>query len=472
MPETLTPDICVIGGGTGGVTAAKAAAGLGATVVLVERHLVGAHAGGVRSKALVAAGRRAALVREAADFGVTTAGIEVEFARVRQRLRDAAAAIAPADRPERLAALGIRIVQGAGRFKDRRTVTVGDDVEIRARKFIVATGAAPTMPAIPGLDSGPYLTAEMVLDLNELPPQLIVVGGEPIGLELAQAMRRLGSAVTVLAPEAPLAGEDPEAVAIVLAQLEREGVTVRSGAAVSGIAHTGGSVRVSFAAGGEALTVDGSHLLVSTGRRPRLDGLDLEAAHVKHDATGIVVNRELRTSNRRIFAIGDVAAGHGNSAQAAAYHASVGTGNALAGRKMPANDAHVPRVIYTEPELAQVGLTEEQARAAKLAIRLVRWPYYDNDRAQAELAVQGHIKIVTNSKGIVLGVTIVGSHAGELIGAWSPAVAHGLNLSVFADLVLPYPTLSEISKNAAMAGAAPRLTRSWVRRIMAFLKRG
>ncbi|MFN3658719.1 MAG: dihydrolipoyl dehydrogenase family protein [Pseudolabrys sp.] len=470
MSETLTPGICVIGGGTGGIAAARASAALGVATVLVERHMVGAHSGGVRSKALAAAGRRAALVREAADFGVKAPAVEVDFARVRQHLREAAAATAPNDAPERLAALGIRVIQGAAKFKDRRTVTVGDEIEIRARRFVIATGSLPAVPPIPGLDSGPYLTAEMVLDLNELPRHIVVIGGEPIGLELAQALRRLGSNVTVLTPKAPLADDDPEAAAIVLAQLEREGVAIRSGVTVTGVGHVGERVSVGIDSDGKAESVDGSHLLVAAGRRPHIDGLDLEAAHIRHDVTGILVNRELRTSNRRVFAIGDVAAGHPNSAQAAAYHASLVIQRTLLGHRVSANDTLAPRVTYTEPELAQVGLTEAQARAAGLTIRLVRWPYHDNDRAQAERAGRGHIKIVTDRKGVVLGATIVGSHAGELIGAWSPAVAHGLNLGVFADLVLPYPTLSEMGKNAAMDFAAPRLTRSWVRRIISFIR--
>ena len=222
-------------------------------------------------------------------------------------------AIAPTDSAERFSGLGVRVIKGHAKFKDHRTVIVGDDYEIRARRFVIATGSAPACPPIPGLDEGPYLTNETVFDLAERPDSLIIIGAGPIGLEMAQAFRRLGSAVTVLEAAMPLAKDDPECAAIVLDQLDREGIVIRSGVSVTRVKHANGRVSVTLAGAGSEETVEGHALLVATGREPTTDGLDLDAAGIKYGRAGIQVNKRLKTSNRRVYAIGDVAAGQCSS---------------------------------------------------------------------------------------------------------------------------------------------------------------
>ncbi len=473
MAETLKSDICVIGGGSGGLSVAAAAAAFGVPVVLIERHKMGGdclNTGCVPSKALLAVAKRAETMRAAAAFGVTAQAVDVDFAKVHDHVQHVISAIAPANSAERFGGLGVRVIKGHAKFKDRRTVIVGDDAEIRARRFVIATGSTPGLPPIPGLDEGPYLTNETVFDLTKRPDSLIIIGAGPIGLEMAQAFRRLGSAVTVLEAAVPLVKDDPECAAIVLDQLDREGIIIHSGVNVTRVKHVGGRVSVTFAGSGSEETVEGHSLLVATGRKPTTDGLDLEAAGIKYDRTGIQVNKRLKTSNRRVYAIGDVAAGQLQFTHAANYHAGLVIRNALFRLRSKVNSDLVPWVTFTEPELAQTGLTEVQARARKLKFRVLRWPYHDNDRAQAERETHGHIKVITGRKGKILGATIVGAQAGELIAMWTLALAQGLNIRALTGIVLPYPTLSEIGKRAAIDYFTPSLTSPWVRRIIAWLR--
>ena len=259
------------------------------------------------------------------------------------------------------------MIHGHAKFKDRNTVVAGE-IEIRARRFVIATGSRPAVPPIPGLDSGPYLTNESIFDLKERPEHLIIIGAGPIGLEMAQAFRRLGSSVTVLEAAQPLANDDPECAAIVLDRLEREGVIIRSGVNVIGVAHAGPSVTVTIDTAGAEQTITGGHLLVATGRTPTVDGLDLDAAGIRHSGAGIAVNRKLKTSNRRVYAIGDCAAGQLQFTHAANYHAGLVIRNALFRIPVRVNNSAVPWVTYTEPELANTGLTEAQARARRIKI--------------------------------------------------------------------------------------------------------
>jgi pyruvate/2-oxoglutarate dehydrogenase complex dihydrolipoamide dehydrogenase (E3) component len=472
MAETLAPDICVIGGGPGGLSVAAAAAAFGVPTVLVERRKMGGdclNTGCVPSKALLAAAKRAMATRKAGVFGLDVPNIGVNFAKVHDRVHTVIAAVAPTDSAERFTGLGVRVIHDHAKFKDRKTVMAGD-VEIRARRFVIATGSAPAVPPIPGLDSGPFLTHESIFDLKERPEHLIIIGAGPVGLEMAQAFRRLGSSVTVLEAVRPLANDDPECVAVLLVCLEREGVVIRSGLNVIGIAYAGATVTATIEAGGAEQTITGSHLLIATGRRPMIDGLDLDAAGVRYDHSGIVVNRKLKTSNRRVYAIGDCAAGHPPLTHAANYHAGLVIRNALFRLPVRVNNSVVPWATFTDPELAHTGLTEAQARARRVKIRIARWPYNDNDRAQTEGDTRGHIKIITTRKGKIVGATIIGAQAGELIAMWTLAIAQGLNIRVVTDLVLPYPTLSELGKRAAIDFFTPSLTSPWVRRIIGWTR--
>jgi pyruvate/2-oxoglutarate dehydrogenase complex dihydrolipoamide dehydrogenase (E3) component len=473
MAETLKPDICVIGGGSGGLSVAAVAAAFGVPTVLIEKHKMGGdclNTGCVPSKALLAAAKRAQLMQNAGAFGVTAQGVTIDFAKVHDHVHGVIAAIAPTDSVERFAGLGVQVIQGQAKFKDSRTVVVGDQYEIRARRFVVATGSTPAVPPISGLDQGRYLTNETIFDLSERPKHLIVIGAGPIGVEMAQAFRRLGSAVTVLEAMQPLAKDDPECAAIVLGCLEREGVVIRSGVKVVRVTHASGSVTATLEGSEGDESVEGTHLLVATGRKATVDGLDLDAAGIRYDSAGILVNKRLKTSNRRVYAIGDAAAGQLQFTHAANYHAGLVTRNALFRLPVRVNNDVVPWVTYTEPELAQTGLTEAVARQRGIKIRILRWPYHDNDRAQAERETRGHIKVITKRNGKIIGATIVGAQAGELIATWGLAVAQGLNIRAFTGIVLPYPTLSEIGKRAAIDFFTPSLTSPWVRRIIAWLR--
>jgi len=473
MVEKLTPDICVIGGGSGGLSVAAAAAAFGVPVVLIERHKMGGdclNTGCVPSKALLASARRAETMRRSGAFGVTAQHVTVDFRAVHDHVHGVIDAIAPTDSIERFTGLGVRVITGQAVFKDRRTVTVGEDVEIRARRFVIATGSTPAAPPIPGLQDGPFFTNESLFNLTQRPKHLLIIGGGPIGLEMAQGFRRLGSEVTVLEAVAPLAKDDPECAAIVLAQLEREGIAVRSGVKVTKVATTVGTATATIETADGEEVIEATHLLIATGRKASVDGLGLEAAGVRHDGSGIAVNRKLKTSNGRIYAIGDVAAGQPQFTHAANYHAGLVIRNALFRLPVRVNKDAVPWVTYTEPELAQTGITEAEARKRGINIRILRWPYHDNDRAQADGLTHGHIKVIVTRKGRILGATIVGAQAGELIATWTLAIAQGLNIRALTGIVLPYPTLSEIGKRAAMDFFSPSLTRPLVRRIIGWLR--
>ncbi|MDB5599948.1 MAG: dihydrolipoamide dehydrogenase [Xanthobacteraceae bacterium] len=475
MPELLTPDICVIGAGSGGLSVAAAAAAFGVPVVLVEKGRMGGdclNTGCVPSKALIAAARHMKIIEDAAHFGIKTARASVDFEKVHAHVHSVIAAIAPNDSKERFTGLGVRVIEGAAKFKDRFTVEVGD-IEIKARRFVVATGSTAAIPPIPGLADTPFLTNESVFDLTALPKHLLVIGGGPIGMELAQAFRRLGSQVTVLEASKPLAKDDAECAAIVLDQLAREGVVIRAGVTIQSVKAPKGKtpkieVTIDGAAGPE--TLDGSHLLIAAGRRATVDGLDLEAAGIEYSARGIKIDKGLRTTNKRVYAVGDVAGGP-QFTHAANYHAGLVIRNALFRLPVKARAEDIPWVTFTEPELAQVGLTEAEATKRRLKFNVLRWPYHENDRAQAERETHGHIKVITDRRGRILGATIVGAQAGELISTWTLAISQRLNIRAFTGFVVPYPTLAEIGKRAAITFFTPSLTRRWVRRIIGLLRR-
>jgi pyruvate/2-oxoglutarate dehydrogenase complex dihydrolipoamide dehydrogenase (E3) component len=471
--EILKPDICVIGGGSAGLSVVAAAAAFGVSVVLVERDRMGGdclNTGCVPSKALLAAAKHAHAMRGGGPFGVTAAGVDVDFAKVRAHVQSVIAAIAPIDSAERFTGLGVRVIKGHATFKDRRTVGVDGKIEIRARRFVIASGSAPALPPILGLGGGPCLTNETIFDLDVLPAHLIVIGGGPIGMELAQAFRRLGSAVTVCEATRPLGKDDPECAAIVCDQLERDGVVLRSGVKVTSVAYATGKVTLSLDGANGEEQIEGTHLLVATGRAPTVDGLNLDNARIKYDSHGIGVAKNLKTSNKRVYAIGDCAAGQLQFTHAANYHAGLVIRNALFRLPVKVNNDAVPWVTYTEPELAQTGLSEAEARKRGLKFRILRWPYHDNDRAQTERMTHGHIKVITSSKGAILGVTIVGAQAGELITTWTLAIAQKLNIRAMTGIVMPYPTLSEIGKRAAIDFFSPSLTKPMVRRIIGWLR--
>jgi pyruvate/2-oxoglutarate dehydrogenase complex dihydrolipoamide dehydrogenase (E3) component len=429
--------------------------------------------GCVPSKAMIAAGKRAETFRSSARFGIKEAKPNVEFDQVNDHIHRVIDSIAPNDSKERFTGLGVRVIEGAARFRDTRTVVVGaaDDIkfEIKARRFVIATGSSPVVPTISGLDNVPYLTNENVFQTRERPKHLIIIGGGPIGLELAQAFRRLGSEATVLEVAQPLGKEDPECATTVLDALAREGITIRSGVKVERVRQLRQRLEVVLAGATEE-TIQGSDLLIAAGRQPNVAGLDLEAARVKHGTQGIVINKRFGTTNKRIYAIGDVT-GMPQYTHVANHQAGLLIRHLLFRLPIKLNMDEIPRVTFTDPELAHVGLTDEQARVQHGDIRVLRWGYQDNDRAQADGATRGHIKVITDPKGLILGATIVGAVAGEQINAWTLAINHGLNIRAFAELVVPYPTYKEIGKRAAITFFTPRLTTNWMKRILNLLRR-
>ena len=474
MAEQLTPDICVIGAGSGGLSVAAAAAAFGVPVVLIERGKMGGDClnyGCVPSKALLAAAKRAHLLEEAEPFGVKVQRAKIDFLDVHAHVESVIRAIAPNDSKERFGGLGVRVIEGSAAFKDRRTVVVGDRYPIKARRYVIATGSSPMAPPIPGLNNTPHLTNETIFELTQCPRHLIVIGGGPIGLELAQAHRRLGADVTVLEAATPLAKDDPECAAIVLDQLACDGVVIRAGVKITRVERARARVRVIVAAeNGSEEIVEGSHLLVATGRRANVKGLNLKAAGVTHEDRGIKVDKRLRTTNRKIYAIGDVVLGGLQFTHVANYHAGLVIRNALFRLPVNADAGVISWVTYTDPELAHVGLREEAARERHGAIRVLRWPFHENDRAQTERETHGHIKVVTTARGHIVGATMVGSHAGELITTWSLAISQKMTVGAMLGTVLPYPTLAEAGKRAALSYYTPSLTNPWVRRIIAFMR--
>jgi pyruvate/2-oxoglutarate dehydrogenase complex dihydrolipoamide dehydrogenase (E3) component len=477
MAEILTPDICVIGAGAGGLTVAAAAAAFGVPVVLVEKGKMGGdclYTGCVPSKSLIAAAKHARALARANAFGVSVRGVDIDFAGVHKHVHEVIAAIEPNDSRERFTALGVHVIEGAAGFRDAQTVMVsrpcGGEIEIKARRFVIATGSSPSLPPIPGLDGTAHLTNETVFDLTARPERLIVIGAGPLGLELAQAFRRLGSAVTVLEAGQPLAREDPECAGVVLEALSREGVDIRTGLAVARVEPADGQVKVVIRGECGEETLRASHLLLATGRRANTDGLGLDRAGIRHDGAGIAVDKGLKTTNKRVYAIGDVVGG-AQFTHLASYHAGLVIRNALFRLPVRVNEDAVPRVTFTDPELAHVGLTEAQARRRGLDVRVLRWPYHDNDRAQAERETLGHIKLITSRRGRILGASIVGAAAGELITTWTLAIARGLGVRSLAGIIVPYPTLAEVGKRAATTYFIPGLTSGFVQRIIAWLRR-
>ena len=471
MAEILKPDLCIIGAGSGGLSVAAAAAALGVSVVLVEKARMGGDClnyGCVPSKALIAGAMRAAAIARAAKFGVTAGSPKVDFSAVRDHVRGVIAAIAPNDSKARFTGLGVRVIEGAARFADRETVAV-DGITIAARRFVIATGSSPRIPPIPGLADVPYLTNETVFDLAACPEHLLVIGAGPAGLELAQAFRRLGADVAVLEAALPLAQDDPECAAVVLDALARDGVAIRAGIAIKEIRQEAGRILAVVQAGGAEETISGTHLLVAAGRQPNGADLDLEDARIRSDHGRIIVDRRLRTTNRRVYAIGDVVGGR--FTHVANYHAGLVVRHALFRLPVNVDYSAVPWVTYTDPELAHVGLGEAEARNRGYAIRVLRWPYGENDRAEAERERRGHIKVVTTPRGRILGATIVGAQARELIAVWALAIKQKLDVRTFAELVVPYPTLGEIGKRAAMTYYARKLTSRTVQRILRWLRR-
>ncbi|MHA3916100.1 dihydrolipoyl dehydrogenase family protein [Halovulum sp. GXIMD14793] len=463
-------DLLIIGAGSGGLSAAAGAVQMGARVTLLEGGKMGGDClnyGCVPSKALIAAGKHAHAMTTGAPFGVAPVTPQVNFASAKDHVAEVIAGIAPHDSVERFEGLGVEVIQEYGRFVSPTEVQAGNRT-IKARRVVIATGSSPFVPPIPGLADTPYMTNETVFDLRERPDHLLVIGGGPIGMELAQAHLRLGCKVTVIEGAKALGKDDPELAAIVLDNLRGEGLEIIENAKVILVSSKAGKVSVTTEDG---QSFDGSHLLVAVGRKPNTERLDLDKAGIDTERGAIKVDAQMKTSNRHVYAIGDVTGGL-QFTHVAGYHAGVILRSALFGLPAKVSNAHLPWATYTDPELAQVGLTEAAARDQHGdRLEVLRFDVPDNDRARAERHKAGLIKVMV-VKGRVVGASIAGPQAGEQIQLWSLVIANKLKIGAVASMVSPYPTLGEISKRTAGQYYIPRLFQNdWVHRIVRFVQR-
>ncbi len=442
-------DLVVVGGGTAGIVAAKTAARVGASVLLVERDRPGGDClwtGCVPSKAILAAAQAAAAARTAHRFGVHVDGVRVDFPAVMAHVRAAVARIAPADSPQALGREGVSVLAGEARFAGPSTVEV-DGRTITFRRAVLATGAAPAVPPVPGLADAAYLTSDTIWGLTELPAELVVLGGGSIGCELGQAFARLGSRVTIVEGAARvLPREDRYAAELVAAALASDGVALLTGSAVASVEQAEGTSGRLLLEDDTAVPYD--RLVVAVGRSPRTRGIGLEAAGVEVDQRGfVVVDRRLRTTNPRIWAAGDLT-GHPQFTHIAGVHGSLAATNAVLGAHRRVDLTAMPRVTFTHPEVAAVGLPTDPAPPG---LRVVEWDHDHVDRAVAEDESDGLTRLVLDDRGRVLGATVVSPRAGETLGELTVAVKHGLRTRDLAGVIHPYPTFNDGAWNAAIA---------------------
>ena len=422
--------------------------------------------GCVPSKALIAAGKQAHS-QEAATFGVSPVTPKVNYASAKDHVKSVIATIEPHDSQERFESLGVRVIREFGRFISPTEVQAGDTV-ITARRIVVSTGSGPFVPPIPGIDDVTVHTNETIFDLREQPEHLIIIGGGPIGMEMAQAHVRLGSKVTVIEGAKALGKDDPEMAEFVLENLRAEGIKIIEGAQAEKISGKDGTVTVHTPQG----DITGSHLLMAVGRKVNVEKLNLEAGGVKYDRRGVEVGSDLRSvSNKKVYAVGDAAAGL-QFTHVAGYHAGVVVRSILFGLPAKSSTHHIPWATYTDPELAQVGLTEEQARKEHgQNLTVLRMEYGGNDRAIAEGKTKGLVKVMV-VKGRPVGASIAGYMAGELIGTWAMMIANKMKMTALSSTVLPYPTVSEINKRVAGAYLGPKLFESdLVKRVVRTVQR-
>jgi pyruvate/2-oxoglutarate dehydrogenase complex dihydrolipoamide dehydrogenase (E3) component len=472
MAEILTPDLCVIGAGSGGLAVAAAARAFGASVVVVERGELGGdtlRATCVPSKALVAAGHHAHAIRGGAPFGIAADEPRINSRKLHDHIEEVIAGLAPEDSASRMEALGAEIVIAEASFIDPRTLSAGE-TRIRARRFVIATGSRSLLPDIPGLSGVPYFTTETIFDNTRKLTHLVIIGAGGVGLEIAQAYNRLGTEVTVVESAPPLPESDVELVEIALRRMREEGVDIRSDTEVSLIQPRSQGIGVVVKSGEREEMLDASHILVAIGRVPNLDRLDLDNARIRRstlDPRRLELGAGLKTTNRRVYAIGD-AAGGARMAHLAEYQAGIVVRSALFGLPLRQRLERIPSVTYTDPEIAEVGLTEAAARRRRKEDFVVtRWSFAQNDRARSLHQSFGVAKLITDRRGRILGAGIVGPAAGELIALFSFAIANHLSARHLAAFVAPYPTLSDIARCLGLEVERRQLVNPLLRSLMA-----
>ena len=449
----FTHDVIVIGGGAAGLTAAGGCALFGLKAVLIEGHKMGGEClnnGCVPSKALITAAKRAAEARVATRHGVTLAEPQVDWRGVMAHVHQAIADIEHHDSVETFEEMGVEVILGWAKVTGKHSVEV-DGRTLRAPRIVIATGSKPAVPPIEGLGDVPYLTNENLFDLAEQPDHLVIIGGGVIGMEMAQAFRRLGSEVTVVNPAPLMSRDDPDSVAVVRAVMEKEGVRFVDGKV--GKVEAAVTAHIELSDGGSE-TVDGSHLLVAVGRKPNATGFGLEDVGVKIGRNGIETDQRRRTSVKSIYAIGDCRDGP-RLTHVSGYEGSNVALEIVTGLPTKVDYTALPWVTFTEPEVAQIGLTEKDARAKHgKKVSVVRQEFSENERATAEGSTSGHMKMVLKGKK-VLGVSVVGKNAGELLLPFTQTITGKSSTFALGSAIISYPTRSEISKAAAFAAWEP-----------------
>ncbi|KTD69872.1 mercuric reductase [Legionella santicrucis] len=470
--QIISYDLAIIGGGAGGLSLASGCAQLGLKVVLLEAGKMGGDClnyGCVPSKSLLAAAKAFYFTKQAELFGICCKELNLDFHQVMKHVHQVIANIAEHDSVQRFEALGVKVIQNTGKFLSANALQVGNMV-IQSKYFVIATGSSPLIPAIPGLDEVPYFTNETVFSIKEKPKHLIVIGGGPIGCELAQAFAMLGSEVTLLELFNILPKDDVDCVEVVRSQSKMMNIAIYEQIKELAIkSHLDAHITVSFNYQNNHITITGTHLLIATGRQANVDGLNLDKAGIKYTSKGIEVNDRLQTSNKKIYAIGDVI-GTYQFTHMAEYQAGVVLRNVVFKMPSKVDSRAVPWVTYTEPELAHVGMLVADA-LKQPHLKITEWSFAENDRAQTGQNTQGKIKIITNKKAKILGVTIVGPHAGELILPWIMAIRERKTLRTFTDVIIPYPTLSEVSKRVAGAFYTPKLFSNKTRTLVRWLQK-
>ena len=476
MMETIKADIVIIGAGSGGLSLAAGAAQMGARVALFEGGEMGGdclNTGCVPSKALLAVGKAAHNARSQTDLGVHVTDTKIDFAAAKDYVDKVIQTIAPHDSAERFTSLGVKVISEYARFKTAHVV-MSNNYEVVAKYIVIATGSTASVPPISGLEKVPYHTNETIFADRDRPDHLVVIGGGPIGVEMAQAHSRLGAKVTIVEALTVMGRDDPELVGILKNQLTNEGVTIIEGTGVTALdqnndalTHSNKNIDVHLADG---QVLHASHLLIAVGRRPAIDRLNLDAAGIKHNRAGIITDRRLRSNKKHIYAIGDVA-GRQQFTHIAGYHAGIVIRNILFKLTAKIDDDIVPWVTYCDPELAHVGLTIEEARTQYGAdhIRILSTPLSGNDRAIAESHTEGMIKVIAHKKGRILGASILAPAAGEMILAWAMAITARQKIGSMASVIAPYPTYGDASKRVAGSFFTDKLFSPHTRRIVRFL---
>ncbi len=473
MKPSINTQVCIIGAGSGGLSVAAGAAQLGLSTVLIEKDKMGGdclNTGCVPSKALLAAAKHAQLMRSDRIMGIKPVEPDIDFLSVKNYVNNVIRTIEPNDSQERFEGMGVKVLRDHAQFITPDLIQSGPEL-IKAKYIVIATGSRPVVPPINRIETVPILTNETIFSLNEKPEHLLIVGAGPIGIEMAQAHKRLGCDVSVFDMGTLLPRDDKQNVAILKQALISEGINLYEGISIEEIKSDNGRVIIHIAQNDRKIEIAGTHLLMAAGRAPNTETLGLDKAGINYNKTGIIVDKRLRTNNKHIFAIGDVAGGP-QFTHVAGYHAGIVIKNICF--KIPAKVDYraLPWVTYTDPELAQVGLTEQQARERYGdKLKISQWEFNENDRAITEANTQGRVSVITTTQGHILGASIVGPHAGEISQVWGLAISSKLRISAIAGMIAPYPTLAELNKRVAGAWYTPKLFSDRTRKLVNLLQR-